>query len=210
MPTARRVAQAVARLLVDVEDDAAASVQEEGIGRVVHEDAEAALACPQLVLGAAELRDVLDGPEHAARPARFGLDGVPWLWTTRLLAVRPPHTVFDVVARASVEGGGQRRRRRAHDRRGAPATPLGLPSGEVARVIGPESEDAQQLWRHGHVTVGDVALPVADVRHALRFGEPALALPQAAQDGAARQTVGEAPADLLQQALLLRCPRPRP
>ena len=55
-----RVPEAVARLLVDVEDDAAAPVQEEGVGGVVHEDAEAALARPQLVLGPAELGDVLD------------------------------------------------------------------------------------------------------------------------------------------------------
>ena len=64
------VAEVLAGLAVDVEDDRIVVEQEERVRRVVDEGTEARLARTQLFLRSPQLRDVLQDAELAHRPPR--------------------------------------------------------------------------------------------------------------------------------------------
>src|SRR5207237_2779439 len=70
-------------------------------------------------------------------------------------------------------------------------------------------EDPIGLLRPGDAVRRQVAFPVADMRDALGFLEPGLALPQVAKNEERGERVGEPPPDLLEKALLLRRPDTR-
>src|SRR5512132_3698231 len=92
------VAQTMAGLAVDVENGPIIVKQKEGIGRVIHEDAEAPLACAQLLLRLSQLRDVLQDAKLAQRASRFVPRHVALAVDYSHSAVGTEHPVFDIIA----------------------------------------------------------------------------------------------------------------
>ena len=95
------VAETLAGLVVDVEDDRIVVKQKERVGRVIHEGTEARLARTQLLLRSPQLRDVLQDAELAQWPPRSVSRYVTMAAHHSLGAVGADHSVFDVVARAA-------------------------------------------------------------------------------------------------------------
>src|SRR4030095_12163571 len=76
------------------------------------------------------------------------------------------------------------------------AEPAPVPVRKVDRL---HAEDPARLVRERHMPGRIVALPPADVRHALRRLEPRFALPQVAHGDRAGERVVEAMPDLLEK-----------
>ena len=127
-----RVAEALAGLTVHVQDGAAAAVQEERVGGVIHEGAEASLAGPQLRLGVPEVGDVLHGAEDPARHAGGALGDVALAVDDAHLPVGVDDAVLDVVARAASQRFGQGVRGALPIVGVDDRAPLRVPTGEVA------------------------------------------------------------------------------
>ena len=77
------VAQTLAGLAIDVENDRMIVKQKESVECVVHEGAKARLARAQLTLRLPQLRDVLQNAKLAHRLSRSSHVTSPWLWTIR-------------------------------------------------------------------------------------------------------------------------------
>src|SRR5262249_37716440 len=121
------------------------------------------------------------------------------------LAGGPDHSILDVVVRTS-----PKRHPGVDD-----VWPI-IWMNELEELVQPElpllraqPEDAVHLVGPGDDVRNVVALPVADMREALGFGQAALALAQAAQHQQTGQGVGEPAADGLKQLSLLRRPDAR-
>ena len=99
------VAQAMAGLAVDVENDRLIVKQEERVRCVVHERAEALLAGADLFLGVPQLRNVLQDPKLAQRPSRVVPCDLPLAMYNSHLAVGADYAVFDVVAWTAAHRG---------------------------------------------------------------------------------------------------------
>ena len=161
------VAQTMAGLAVDVENGPIIVKQKEGIGRVIHEDAEAPLACAQLFLRLPQLRDVLQDAKLAQRPSRFVPRHVALAVDYSLGAVGADHPVFDVVAWTA---GHQRSRSRLGYSRPIlwvnQLQPAPMPFWQVDRL---HSENPANLVRKRYVSGTEVAFPPTNMRDALRL-----------------------------------------
>src|SRR5512132_3443155 len=103
------VAQTMAGLAVDVENGPIIVKQKEGIGRVIHEDTEAPLACAQLLLRLSQLRDVLQDAKLAQRASRFVPRHVALTVDYSQSAVGTDHPVFDIIAWTPGQQGSRSR-----------------------------------------------------------------------------------------------------
>ena len=83
------------------------------------------------------------------------------------------------------------------------------PPVPLRHVDGLHAEDAARLVRQGDAPRPVVALPPPDMRDALRRFEAALAVTQVADGQEAAQGIGQTPADLAEQALLVVGPAAR-
>src|SRR6185369_1734838 len=95
------VTKAVAGLTIDVDEEQLVVVQEEGVGRVVDEGAKARFAGAALLLGLAQLGDVLHHAELARRLPRLVPGHVALAVDDAHRAVRANDPVLAVVARAA-------------------------------------------------------------------------------------------------------------
>ena len=199
------VAQAFARLPVDV-DNGLVIVQEQAVRRMIDECAEARFACAELVLGAPQLRDVLQNPELAQGTAGLVPRDVTLAMHHAHRAIGADDAVFHVVARTADRRYLARRRGSRTVVRMDQAEPASMP---LRQFGGRHAEDAARFIRKRDAAGDEVAFPPADARDVLCRFEPPLAFAQAAEHQQAGQRVGEPTADLPEQSLLLGGPAPR-
>jgi hypothetical protein len=197
------VAEARARLLVDIDHRRVVGVQEEPVRRMVDQRPKARLARPQVFLRLPELGDVLHDAELSHGSIGFVSGHVPLTVHHTHRAVGTHHAVLHVIARTPAQGGLARRGGLLAVLRMDEVHPAPVP---LRQVEGLHAEDAAGLVGERYVAGRIVALPPADARDALRFLEPALAFAQAAEGDEAAQRVGEPMTNLLEKALLFLRP----
>ena len=198
--------EAFAGLAVHVDHGHLVVEQEEGIRRAVDEGAKTRLARAQVLLGPPQLGDVLHHAELADRMAGLVRGHVALAVDHAQLAVGAHHPVLHVIAADRPARPPRWPRRLGSIVRMDQAEPPPVP---LRHVDGLHAEDAARLVRQGDAPGPVVALPPPDMRDALRRFEAALAVAQVADGQEAAQGIGQTPADLAEQALLVVGPAAR-
>ncbi len=178
-----RVTKARAGLRVHIKDREAFIEQIERVRGVLDDGAELRLAVATGLLRLSQVGDVEHHAEHAQRAPLCVTRDLGAAVDDPLRAAGLHHPILDVVARLTAQ-------RRAQDVGDALTVvgvqqrqPAGVPLMEVDRAgLGGEAEDAARLVRERHLAGREVAVPVSDVRHALRVFEAPLALAKHAHD----------------------------
>ena len=140
---------------------------------------EHVLARAQLLLRMAQLGDVLLGAEHPARPAGGVANHVALAVDDAHFAVRADDAEFDVVARPAVKRRRHRGERSRAVLRVDEREPAFAPLRKISRaLVLRDAENAPALFGEHHAVRHQVALPVPEVRDALRLLQPRLARAQ--------------------------------
>jgi hypothetical protein len=170
------VAQTMAGLAVDVENGPIIVKQKEGVGRAIHEDAEAPLARAQLFLRLPQLRDVLQDAKLAQRPPRFVPRHVALAADYPLGAVGADHPVFHVVAWPAGQQGSRSRLGCSRSVLGVnQLQPAFMPLRQLDRL---HPEDPAHLVRKSYLSGAEVTFPPAKMRDPLRLQQPGFTFAQ--------------------------------
>ena len=160
------VAQPMAGLAVDVQNGPILVEQKEGVSRIIHEGAEARLACAQLLLRLSQLRDILHDAELAKRSPQIVQCHVALAMDYSLGAVGTDHPVFDVIAWTATQQRSSRRLGGFRPILGMDQVqPASLPLWQVQRLY---PENAASLVRKRHALCCEIPLPPAKMRDPLR------------------------------------------
>ena len=174
--------------------------------RGFRQDSESLLDLGELILCLPPLGDVLHGAELAHGPPLLVPRHVALAVDHAHRAVRPYHSVLDVVARTAAHRHFAGGRGLLAVIRVDEADPAILPLRKIERLY---AEDAARLVRQRDAPVDIVALPPADMRDLLRPIQATLAISQATEGDEAGERLRKAMTDLLEKALLVLCPGAR-